>query len=249
MARVTDTNFLTIEGWMRSALDLSGNDLIVFAVIYQFSQGRAGRYIGGLPYLADWCGCHPDTARRALRNLESRGLITAIRGEVNGVPYCNYIVCEESLQNARVSPQNATDTLANCNGDPRKMQGKTITEIENNPNEAIYNSARPRFVKPTLEEVQAYCEERQNGIDPQAFIDYYTSNGWKVGNSPMKDWKAAVRTWENRRREPAGHRPQAPASRGGFKMSPEEYTLRALAKIQQEDGMLDTFGPVNTDEQ
>lgn len=53
-----------------------------------------------------------------------------------------------------------------------------------------------RFVKPTLEEVEAYCIERNNGIDPQRFIDYYESNGWKVGKNPMKDWKAAIRTWE-----------------------------------------------------
>lgn len=53
-----------------------------------------------------------------------------------------------------------------------------------------------RFVKPTLEEVKAYCKERKNGIDAHHFIDYYESNGWKVGKNAMKDWKAAVRTWE-----------------------------------------------------
>lgn len=52
------------------------------------------------------------------------------------------------------------------------------------------------FKKPTVEEVRAYCEERSNGIDPQGWIDHYTANGWKVGKNPMKDWKAAVRTWE-----------------------------------------------------
>ena len=55
---------------------------------------------------------------------------------------------------------------------------------------------RKRFTPPTLEEVQAYCLERNNTIDPQQFIDYYTSNGWLVGKNKMKDWKAAVRTWE-----------------------------------------------------
>ena len=53
-----------------------------------------------------------------------------------------------------------------------------------------------RFTKPTLEEVQAYCKERNKGVDAQKWFDYYTSNGWKVGKNPMKDWKAAVRTWE-----------------------------------------------------
>ena len=53
-----------------------------------------------------------------------------------------------------------------------------------------------RFTKPTLEEVQAYCQERNKGVDAQRWYDYYSSNGWKVGKNPMKDWKAAVRTWE-----------------------------------------------------
>jgi len=53
-----------------------------------------------------------------------------------------------------------------------------------------------RFKKPTLEEVAAYCRERKNNVNPQRFIDFYTSKGWKVGKEPMKDWKACVRTWE-----------------------------------------------------
>ena len=55
---------------------------------------------------------------------------------------------------------------------------------------------RKRFSPPTLDDVTAYCQERNNGVDPQRFIDYYTANGWKVGKNPMKDWKATVRTWE-----------------------------------------------------
>ena len=52
------------------------------------------------------------------------------------------------------------------------------------------------FKKPTLEEVKAYCEERKNNVDPELFIDFYESKGWKVGKDSMKDWKACVRTWE-----------------------------------------------------
>lgn len=54
------------------------------------------------------------------------------------------------------------------------------------------------FKKPTLEEVKKYCSERNNNIDAEYFIDHYNSNGWKVGKNPMKDWKAAIRTWERR---------------------------------------------------
>lgn len=52
------------------------------------------------------------------------------------------------------------------------------------------------FVRPSLESVRAYCLERGNSVDAQAWLDHYTANGWKVGRNAMKDWKAAVRTWE-----------------------------------------------------
>lgn len=57
-------------------------------------------------------------------------------------------------------------------------------------------TTRSRFVKPTLEEIQDYCLERGNKVDPERFFDYYESKGWLVGKSKMKDWKAAVRNWE-----------------------------------------------------
>ena len=57
------------------------------------------------------------------------------------------------------------------------------------------------FCKPTLEQVKAYCDERHNNIDPQMFIDYYESVGWKVGKNKMKDWKATIRTWENKEKQ------------------------------------------------
>lgn len=53
-----------------------------------------------------------------------------------------------------------------------------------------------RFTPPTFEEVKAYCEERRNNVDAEHFINHYDANGWKVGKNNMKDWKAAVRSWE-----------------------------------------------------
>ena len=53
-----------------------------------------------------------------------------------------------------------------------------------------------RFKKPTIDEVKEYCLERGNNIYPEIFIDFYESNGWKVGKNSMKDWKASLRTWE-----------------------------------------------------
>ena len=60
-----------------------------------------------------------------------------------------------------------------------------------------------RFTPPTVDEVRAYCQERGNTVDPQRFVDYYSSNGWMVGRTKMKDWKAAVRNWEQREKKAA----------------------------------------------
>ncbi|MGN0805373.1 MAG: phage replisome organizer N-terminal domain-containing protein [Candidatus Coproplasma sp.] len=70
-----------------------------------------------------------------------------------------------------------------------------------------------RFTPPTLDDVKAYCLERGNNVDAQRFIDYYTANGWKVGRNSMKDWKAAVRTWERSdENKPAPRRNQSDGS-------------------------------------
>ena len=64
-------------------------------------------------------------------------------------------------------------------------------------------SSTLRFNPPTVEQVSAYCKRRGNAVDPEKFIDYYTSNGWMVGRNKMKDWQAAVRTWEKNTRAQA----------------------------------------------
>lgn len=58
-----------------------------------------------------------------------------------------------------------------------------------------------RFVKPTVDEVANYCTQNSYDINAQGFIDYYESQGWKVGKNPMKDWKACIRTWVKRKQE------------------------------------------------
>ena len=65
--------------------------------------------------------------------------------------------------------------------------------------ESVRGGKAKRFIHPTVEEVESYCSERGNGIDAQSFIDFYESKGWMIGKNKMKDWKAAVRTWERSR--------------------------------------------------
>ena len=67
---------------------------------------------------------------------------------------------------------------------------------------------RPRFVPPDVGKVRTYCLERDNHIDPSSFVDYYQARGWKLaGGQSMKDWRAAVRTWERREKPQKGGSP------------------------------------------
>lgn len=68
-----------------------------------------------------------------------------------------------------------------------------------------------QWVKPEPEEIAAYCAERQNGIDPEQFYDYYEANGWRMGQNPMRSWKAAVRTWERKKAGSSGENTPEPA--------------------------------------
>lgn len=99
-------------------------------------------------------------------------------------------------------------------GRPKKQENQQVNENQNiqknqnnqnNQNEQTetinINKNRniniiKKFIKPTVEEIKIYCQERKNTVNADKFFDFYESKGWKVGNQPMKDWKAAVRTWE-----------------------------------------------------
>lgn len=83
------------------------------------------------------------------------------------------------------------DSQGTVKGQAKDRQGTTT--INPNPNN--------RFIPPTLEEIKAYCLERKNGVDPEKWQSHYQANGWKVGKNPMKDWRAAVRTWEKTAKE------------------------------------------------
>lgn len=89
----------------------------------------------------------------------------------------------------------------------KEKEGESEIEVEGKndssfPPPPLSGGRLKRFVPPTVEEVQTYCRERNNGIDAAAFIDFYAARGWKYGQGrPMVDWKAAVRTWESREKK------------------------------------------------
>ena len=107
----------------------------------------------------------------------------------------------------------STNSNPNSNPDPNPNPNP-------DPTSCCYDNAagKPprqpqRLIPPTVEEVRAYAAQRGDFLDPEAFMDYYTANGWKVGRNPMKDWKAAVRTWARKEQaHGAGIRSTDPAT-------------------------------------
>ena len=92
MSEIKDENFTTIQGWMLNRLNLKGNELIIYAIIYGFSQDGESRFTGSRRYLADWCGCSVKTVGNALASLVTKGLITKHDKTVNGVHLCDYSI-------------------------------------------------------------------------------------------------------------------------------------------------------------
>lgn len=106
---------------------------------------------------------------------------------------------EQHLNNTRTTLEQHLNTNNNI---------KNIKNIKEEKNTTTYVQQKKYFIPPTVEEVEAYCNERQNNVDPAEFVHYYKANGWMVGRNSMKDWRAAVITWErnNRRRKPEDDR-------------------------------------------
>ena len=98
------------------------------------------------------------------------------------------------------SPPNAPERPRTPTKDKDKEKDKDKDKDISFPPDGVKDSARAH--RPTVEEVAAYCRERGNRVDAERFVDFYASKGWTVGNQPMKDWKACVRTWERREDKP-----------------------------------------------
>ena len=86
-------------------------------------------------------------------------------------------------------------TLVNI---PSKEKFTDNTNINITNTNLTDSNRKAFFKKPTLDDVKSYCIERNNNIEAEAFLDFYESKDWKIGKNKMKDWKAAVRTWERR---------------------------------------------------
>lgn len=118
--------------------------------------------------------------------------------------------------NVTVTDYNATDIDKEEDIEREEEKNSILSASDEAGEQPTKPKRSKRFTPPEVEEVAAYCEERKNGIDAQHFVDYYEARGWMIGKNRMKDWKAAVRTWE-RNRDGGGTngKPEKPAYDAG----------------------------------
>lgn len=192
-------------------LGLTGNDLLVFALIFGFSQKGQGCFFGSVAYICETCGISRASAFRVLNDLVKKGFITKLETIVNGVKSVSYRVDEESLK-MRLG-------VSKRDGGGLKMRPNNIDDI--NINIERDKKREETFKKPSVEEIAEYCRKRGNDIDPEEFFAFYESKGWFVGKSKMKKWESAVITWEKSR---AKRKIQTPRQTG--KESAFEANLR-----------------------
>lgn len=173
---------------MITDLHLSGGLLMTYAIIYQFSQGKAGIYTGGPKYLQEWMGCSKPTALKYLKSLVEAGLVEQESGTHNGVQFCHYRVKKFYSEGVKKFDGGSKEIIPGG--------GKEILPH----NKDIKN--KDKFIPPTPQEVSAYAKER-GFVSPEGFaahfIDFYTQaeKPWHLSNGkPMKDWKRSVITWE-----------------------------------------------------
>ena len=174
---------------------------------------------------------------KALAALESAGLIRTY--QVRGKPFLQVLTWENHQQIRAKVPKypgpDESDIICHhmISDDIICARNPIQSESESNPNPKESAPAK-RFAPPSTDEVAAYCRERGNTVNAQAFVDFYASKGWKVGSAPMKDWKAAVRTWEQREQHPA---------QGGKTVAAQRYSQREYDEKELEEklGVNDLF--------
>ena len=152
------------------------------------STDQGGRRIVPLDDRREW-GWHITNRDRykRLRSAEDRREYHRQKHDERKIKQTNTSTVVNNRQQASTASTKAVG-IGICKGICKGSKESTGT--------ASRSPRAPQFVPPTLEDVRAYCAERRNAVDPQAWIDHYESNGWRVGRNPMKSWKAAVRTWE-----------------------------------------------------
>ncbi len=105
---------------------------------------------------------------------------------------------EEKKKRSEAGKKGMEKRWGNKNAITPITNDNNVISVNNKDNK---NKSTTKFTPPTVEEVRAYCEERGNNVNAEAFIDFYESKGWYIGKNKVKNWKACVRTWEQRSTE------------------------------------------------
>lgn len=193
-----------------------------------------------IPYnaemLASVTGHQIGTVKQALSIFKDLGLIDVLEnGAIYMLDIQNFIGKGSSEADRKREYRQRIETdRTNVQTNLRQISEKSPPEIELEKDieieKEIHSSAkstttkRKRFEKPSISDIKQYCIERNNNVNAEQFYDYYESNGWKVGKNSMKDWKAAVRTWERSEyRKPTT-----------TKKTNTEQTLDAIYKVMNE---------------
>lgn len=140
MCKVTEKNYITIQGWMVTDLKLRGNELMLYALVYGFSQDGEGCFTGGLQYVMDWIGCSKPTAISLLKSLTTKGYIERIDKEITGVKVV-YYRCANLTGGKETLPEIGKEILPN----------NKYIYINNNPP----ISSLPEDVRVALQTLQA----------------------------------------------------------------------------------------------
>lgn len=131
------------------------------------------------------------------------------------------------------------DSLPTISGQSpaRTEQNRTDKNRTEEEKDASRPAPTKKFIKPTFQEVVSYCKERGNTVSPNRFMNFYDSNGWKVGKNPMKNWKAAIHTWEEREGgKNATRQPADNSAVGKVRRANEERERRAADALRQAGG-------------
>lgn len=173
-----------------------------------------GSFVSSISKLSAETGLSEREVRTALEHLKKTGEVTCKRhtkySVYTVVNYCKY---QSSDRQNDIQNDIENDTRNDTSADSLTT-GKRHAIEERKKERRKNNSNIGRFEPPDVEMVRAYCQERENQVDPQAFVDFYESKGWMVGKNKMKNWKAAVRTWEKESQRRSQTRKEETAKRG-----------------------------------
>ena len=167
-----------------------------------------GSLITSTARLSDQTGLSVRQIRTCLERLSEEGkIVTKGASKWTKITICNY---ESYMLDGEDAGQTKGEQMAS-KGQADGEQMATPKEEKKVINKES-NSSR-RFVKPTIEQIADYCKEKGYDVEAERFFNYYESKGWVVGKSPMKDWKAAVRTWASNQKssQPSSSPQVAPA--------------------------------------